>query len=70
MNFVKEDSYIRGIIAILLFATFLIIVLTLIINPKALNPKVNDIISMIFGALLGWGGFMIHFYFDKTNKQQ
>ena len=71
-EWLKNNANIRGIIAIFCIMLLGILLTTLIVNPKALNPETNQIINVLVGSLMTIITGIFNYYFQKneiTEKQ-
>lgn len=69
-TWLEKPANVRGIITSVLLGMFFGVLATFIVNPAALNPEKNQVISVIIGVLIGELKNAISFYFTQADKQQ
>ena len=67
-NWLKNNANIRGLIAIFCILLLGILLTTLIVNPRSLNPETNQIINVLVGSLMTIITGIFNYYFQKNEE--
>lgn len=69
-TWLEKPANVRGVITSVLLGMFFGVLATFIVNPAALNPEKNQVISVIIGVLIGELKNAISFYFTQSDDKQ
>lgn len=69
-TWLEKPANVRGVITSVLLGMFFGVMATFVVNPAALNPEKNQVISIIIGVLIGELKNVISFYFAQSDDKQ